>query len=544
MGEIMKQIQFLVLWVTAVVLMVAGCKMNSFEVDVVPDLKGNGAKVYPMNVVIKQGLSGSFRIEKHTDGSVLSELSVTGMEAGKRYFGKISKSNASDFSAVTDIADLGEIDFSSGKCKSWVRLDYRNKNILFDSLVVANAMVRVLEVQLNSNNNKASEVLRGDIGSNVLTNDSSKFQFEQKDASGISGSLGIRQRENGVFLLTASIAGLTGSQSLPLSYFRGDFATGDYVKVAQITKYSVGTSSITFGFPWISGNIAAFDTTKGFLALESDTAQPGNLVLLSICNFGGNKVSGNQKEYSLYNPSDSSLTARLLFQEIGAVGSPLRVTYIPVKPDDGLTRYLSFHVGTTLDPTDSIFVRKVSNTEATVFQKVRDRNGNDLTYDKLMQWNVNARIVEDPLGFSNVSGSADLGINEVLSTDSIVRSLDSPSPVFPAYGGTLIFRPRKNGNVIIHIRLNESYAGVENYVEIKAGPLPSNFDPYPSNGSLFKVTFNGTSVGQAVKESMNFTTGTGLPAVWSDLKSAAGQGNFAEHNFPDDLVYPLCRGQF
>ena len=543
----MKQIEFLVLWISATVFLLSGCKMNSFEVDVVPDFKGNASKVYPLNVVIKQGLSGSFRIEKHTDGTALSELTVTGMEAGKRYFGKISKSNASDFSAVTDIADLGELDFSTGKCKSWIRLDYLNRKILFDSLVTANAMVRVLEVQLNSNNNKASEVIRGDIGSNVLTNDSSKFQFEQKDASGISGSLGIRQRENGVFLLTASITGLTGSQSLPLSYFRGDFATGSFVKVAQITKYSVGTGSVTFGFPWINGNIAAFDTTKGFLALESDSAQPGNLVLLSICNFGGNKVSGNQKEYSLYNPSDSSLTAKLLFQEIGAVGSPLRVTYIPVKPDDGLTRYLSFHVGTTLDPTDSIFVRKVSNTESTVFQNVRDGSGNDLTFDKLMQWNANARIVEDPLGFSNVSGSADLGLNEVLSTDSIVRSLDMPGPDFPTYGGTLIFRPRKNGNVIIHIRLNESYAGVENFVEIKSGPMPSNFDPYISNGSLFKVTFNGTSVGQAVKESINLKNGSGVPAIWSDLKSAsgAGQGNFAEHNFLDEpTIYPLCRGQF
>ena len=77
--------------------------------------------------------------------------------------------------------------------------------------------------------------------------------------------------------------------------------------------------------------------------------------------------------------------------------------------------------------------------------------------------------------------------------------------------------------------------------------MPSNFDPYISNGSLFKVTFNGTSVGQAVKESKNLTTGSGLPAIWSDLKSAsgAGPGNFAEHNFLDEpTIYPLCRGQF
>lgn len=537
----MKKFQQLVFGLSLSFLGLSGCRFNSFDQEVIPDMKKTGTREYPLSYALKDGMSGLFVIEKHSDGTVLAELQVKGMDSGKRYFGKISKSNASDASAVSDIADLGEIDPVTGICKSWVKLNYQNNQILFDSLIQANAMVRVVEVQLNTNNNKASEVLRGDIGSNVLTADSSSFLFKQLESSGVEGKLNVRQRENGVFLLTATIQGLEQSQSLPLNYYKGDYATGSFVKVAEITKYSVGTTSITFGFPWLEGDISVFDTARGFLALESDTAQPGNLVILSLCNFGGNTVSGNQKKYFLFNPTDSSLAGSLLFQEIGASGSPLRLTYQSLKPDDGLNRYLSLHVGTTLDPTDSIFVRKVSNTTPSVFQNIPDGSGGYLTFEKLQQWNVNARLVED-LSFSNLSGSADIGQNEIEPADSIVRSLSLSNPDLPSYTGTLIFRPRKNGKVLVHIRLTESYAGIENSIVIKDGPVSSDFTPYQDGLAQFKISFNGTSVGQSVKETHKLLNGNGQEATWNSLKSFTGLGNYMEHNFTDEYVYPLSRG--
>lgn len=518
---------------------ILSCNRSSFEDLPIPSDPGIASKTYPLDRPRVAGFSGDFTIQKLNDGTARALIRINGCKAGFRYFGKISASNASDDNNIKDIADLNEISSGSGTSTTWIEKDYNNIRLLYDSLLVADAMVRILE--LDTKTSQLYEVLRGDIGSNTLLPDSAVFSFKEVNASGINGEVVIRQRLNGNFIAVSKFTGLDFSRSMELSFYNGNYASSNFSKLNKISSINENISEYSFGIPWCKGSIQLFDTLKGFLGIEEAGDVP---VMQSVCNFGGNKSTGNQYRYFLYNPTDSSIAGNILFEEIGAAGSPLQLTYFSSGPNDGVNRYISFHRGTTLDPTDSIFVRKVSNVGATVFQNVDDGSGGYITFQKLFQWNTNARIVEDPLGFSNVSGSADLGQNEVLSTDSIVRSLNMPSPSYPTYGGTLIFRPRKNGNVIIHIRLNESFAGIENNIEIKSGPMPPDFNPYASNGSLFKVTFNGTSVGQAVKESINFRTGAGLPAVWSDVKSASGQGNFVEHNFPDDYIYPLSRGLF
>jgi hypothetical protein len=515
------------------------CTKSAFEEIPVPSDPGISSRTYPLDKPREIGFSGTFSIKKLTDGTSRGELRINGCKSGFRYFGKISASNASDDNNITDIADLAEIAASTGTSNSWLEKDYDNNRLLFDSLLTANAMVRILE--LDTKKNQLVEVLRGDIGSNTLLPDSVVYNFDEVNQSGISGKLVIRQRVNGNFIAVSQFSGLGFTTPKELSFYTGNYASSNFSKLNKISSITENQTEYTFGIPWYRGTIHLFDTLKGFIGIELSGDVP---VLQSICNFGGNKSTGNQYRYNLYNPGDSSVAGNILFEEIGAAGSPLQLTFSSSGPNDGVSRYLTFHRGTTLDPTDSIMVRKVSNAGTTVFQNISDGNGGYLTYQKLLQWNANARLVEDPIGFSNVTGSADIGLNEIDNSDSIVRSLSTPSPDYPTFSGTLIFRPRKSGKVILHIRLSEAYAGVENSIAIKQGPVPATFIPYQESGTLFKVIFNGTSVGQSVKETHDVLSASADPAIWQSVKSAYGQGNYVEHNFSDDFVYPLSRGPF
>ena len=534
-----NQIATQILCITGIcVLFLSACKTPVFEPDLL--LKtGSGTEVhFPLEQPLLPGYSGDFYIAPASDGSSYGRLQLSGLNPSKRYFGKISRTDASNPNLVIDIADLHEIDPETGKSEMQIRRDYQNRTLLFDSLLNKEAVIRILEI--NPNGGLPSEVLRGDFGSNVILEEKREVQVASKNGSGISGSLEIRRRKNGRWLINGKVQNIPAQMTLRASYFSGN-VNGVYQKQASLGSfYADVADKFRFGFPVNLPGFSSLDTLNGFIGFENADQPVDSVKFLAVANFGGNNPTGRSKTYPIYSASDSSLVAKLEFEEFGQMGSPLRLTINLIQPIQGQKKYLSLHRGTWLDQVDTIWsvaLPEIGNLE---IAKVPNGSGSWLRFEDLDAWNTNARLAEDASGQNNVYGIADLGGNEILKTDSLFSVLNESNPAF-GINGNLIFRPRKNGHVFSAFYLSNTQAGVENTILIRLGPKPALFTD--TTVATHRVAIiNGINPG-TYKGFSNLEKITGTPGTWSELMAGKNTGSYLEFNFSDGGdFFALCRG--
>lgn len=517
---------------------IQGCKINEFEGNILPNDPGISTKTYPLEFPSKAGYGGSITFSKAEDGTSLVSFQLAGLQANSRYFGKLSVSNAADFANSADLADLGEISGSTGTGKYWLKKNYKNKALLFDSLLVMDAKVRILEIDPAILSPK--EVLRGDIGSNALLEGKKSFTFQSLNASGISGQTEVRQRINGKFFLTSTLGGIESGQSLPVSFFRGIYETGDFKKVDYLGNYSAGQEKAYYSYAGWVGNLGLLDTLIGFLGVEAQNSTADSIRLVSICNFGGNQSSGRTKTYSLFKESDSSLIANLNFYE---VGSKLRMKFQPVDIPGGNQLYLSLNRNNALSSPDSFFYKPISPGQILEFSNVGNGSGGILNFDDLSTWNAHARITEQ--GFSNEIGKADLGANEILLTDSIIGNLSEPNPI-GGFTGKVIFRPRVNNRVVCYYFLSGSEGFVQNNLVVRDGPKPANFNPLEVTPISIRIaTFTGGVPGP-LKGISNAANAQNEAIDWNLIKGKKTDGSYLEYHFEDsgEIQQIFSRGNF
>ena len=517
----------------------SACEVQNFSLDSLPAPTSQKVE-YPLNQDLKPGMTGTVSFTKSEIGTSISELKLTGTESSKRYFGKLSFRIKGTTNSYQDVADLGEVGSAASQPYPLSTL-YSGKTLYYDSLVGSDAIVRILEMEPGKV--APIEVLRGEIGSNALKPGEKTFQFFPLSSDSIKGTLEIRQRENGRWVMRTKLQGLSRSGSFPLSFYLGSSETGPANKQATIGTLSVDNiGNYAFDFPLALPGISAFDTLHGFLAVE-EVVGLGDTIRLAICNFGGNRPSGNEKSYPIYLPEDSTKMGILTFTEIGAAGSPVQLRFQPLISWTG-TRYLTFHRGNSLKGVDSIWTKQLTG-DVQNFQNIRNGNGGFLSYNDLLTWDAHVQIVEDISGFSNRSGLADLGSNEIMFSDSLIGTLDLPSPFAPTpdITGTLIFRPRKNGNAVAFARISNQQTFVTNSLVLRQGPRPTDFDP--ANFTEIKVKlldFNGGNAGP-YRGSSNPALPSGGPCSWEFLKTQKAENAYPELFFDDggDL-YILSRG--
>ncbi len=520
------------------VYLLSSCKTQIFEPEKGPGSVSSGYIEFPLDQPLKPGYSGKFLLAPNPDGSSSGKLELQGLDKEKRYFGKISSTNSSNPNLVLDIADLHEISAQSGKSEMLINRNYQNEFLRYDSLLAEEAIIRILEV--NPNGGLPTEVLRGDFGSNLILDGSKNVNILPVMESGISGNFDVKKRKNGRWLLDGSLQGLSGQLSLKIAFYRGN-PNGEFRKELDLGQVSAdGAGKFRLNFPLSLSSFSDLDTLNGFIGLKDASLPADSFQFKAIANFGGNSPTGNFKIYTLYSPADSSEVASLEFVEYGQAGSPVRLKIQFNPAADYAGKFLSLHRKTWLDPSDTISSMAIPANGKLEVQKVPNGSGGWLRFQDIATWNANARLAEDPTGEGNVSGIADLGGNEVLSSDSLRAQLNESNPGF-GINASILFRPRKNGGVISFFTLNNTQSGVENNLLIRLGPKPSNFtDTTLATHRIARI--NGVNPGQ-FKGSSNLQEMDGGSGTWSDLLMRKESGAYLEGNFSDGGdFYILCRG--
>ena len=521
----------------------ACCKTPVIE----PEKPGSGVEgpeiLFPLNKPQFPGYAGDFLLTKLVDGTASGKLQLRGLKQGKRYFGKLSKTSVSNPNAVIDFADLGECSTEKTNTERHLKTDYRNQTLKFDSLLLVEGVIRILE--LDPAGGFPREVLRGDFGSNLLLPDEKNIQVSEAGQSGFNGNLIFKQRKNGNLLFSGNISGLSGSDQLILSYFRGS-PDGSFQRtkpaLGQISAENAG--SFSFSFPASGdGGLNGLDTLQGFIGFELPNQSEDSLDLKAIANFGGNTPTGNKMAYPVYSSLDSAVIAMVELIEIGQPGSPLRMKF-QLKPTfNNQNQYLSLHRGTALDPADTILSVKIPANGKFELKQIPDGNGGLLRFNSIDTWNAHIRLAEnDPLGESNLSGSTDIGANEVLREDSVTAYLTEQNPSFNITG-YLIFRKRKNGNLLSYFRLSSTQSGVENNLLIRTGPKPLAI--YDTTATICRIAaFNGINPG-LYKGFSKPAKPNGIPFTRTELQQAKTENSYLEYSFSDSGDFQvISRGNF
>jgi hypothetical protein len=521
------------------ILLFQGCKIKEFEANLLPSDPGLASKKYLLEFPSKAGFGGEVTFSKLEDGTCLVNFQLQGVSSESRYFAKLTTSNAADFVNNSDLADLGEISGRTGSGKYWLKKNYKSKPIMFDSILIMDAKVRILELDPSTLSPK--EVLRGDIGSNTLLEGSKSFPFSAFNNSGISGQVEIRQRQNGKFFISTTLSGLESGSSLPVSFFKGSYETGNFEKVRYLGNYSSGQEKAFYSYDGWSGNLSLLDTLVGFMGMEAQNSTADSLRLVSICNFGGNTTSGREKSYSIIGETDSSIIGKLSFFE---VGSKLRMRFQPINIPTGNQWFFSLNKGNTFASADSFFYVSISSSQNLELSNIPKGNGSLLSFDDLSTWNAHARITEP--GFSNQIGKADLGANEVLLNDSLAGLLSEINPVSQSFSGQVFFRPRLNGQVICFYKLTGSVGFAQNNLIVRAAPKPGSFNLSDTTSTSIRIaSFLGGTPGP-VSGTSELLSPQNEPISWNFLKQKKSEGAYFEYNFSDEgyIQEIFSRGDF
>ena len=479
--------QALAVLVMAVWGISTSCQRKIYE-EPQPGLSTTESLAYPLDLVLEEGFSGSFELTRQQDGSALGRLAVTGTKPGRLYYGLISSGAANAFaSASLPIADLKQLD-ATGNSTTWLFEDYRNRPILFDSLLTLNARVVVLEVTPGTT--RPTEVLRGDIGSNVLLQETRSFDLLPVEAPGLSGRVTFRARRNGNLLVTTQTQGLDAVTTAPIRLWRGDWADDQARSVADLRAVTATQNTTTTELEGFKGGLAALDTFSGFIGLSRSNQELRSY--LAVAPLGTKRLSGSPITVQLLDPNDSGRIAATVSWQPTVSGAVRGNIVLNIDTNRYGLRpfYLTLHRGSVLGGNfrkDSTLVGivPVAIAPSGMFRTANFRWSRNfpISLADLASGDYHLRLLADTssdLDASVAAGVADLGSNQL--TDNVKSVMLQPFVSNAAtYRGKATIRERRNGKAVLYIRLNRTMAGGEHAINLREGSFIPGTAPQPSS---------------------------------------------------------------
>jgi len=509
-----------------------------------PSEQGVGTIEYPLTYIFKPGYSGNIQFSKLSDGTSKATIKIIGAKLSSRYFGKITKSNALDNQSTFDLADLNELDPKTGTSVTWVQKNYNNQAILFDTLVNSNSMVRVLEL---NEENKLSEILRGDIGSNLLTNEKKTYNLIQYKNSGIEGSITFQKRLNGKYVLKSELQRLDTNNNgfYILSIYSGDLSTGQYTRTQKIAAISPLSSITEISVNNLTSNLSELDNLAGFWGLATSDFRSDSVV--AYHNFRGNTSTGRTTEYDVFkeavgnaNIESDTIVAKIKFEE--RPGGKVRTTITSLSFPSTDDYYLIFSKGTTLfQPVNKPFnaIRIQNNSSIIVDGLAKDSSSQELLYEDIANWDAHCRITTDTTNITSTYGLANLGGNEFSSESKTITISPLNASICE---GSLLLRKRKNGNASGQLNLTYREPFTDHIFSLRQGTTSTASTNDPLLIDIIRIDGgNGGDVKANFDFLMKFQNNETI--TYANLLAATGYFEFAILDGGNDLDRrPLAAG--
>lgn len=525
------------LWLKALLFLsvsFSGCAYRDFVEEPVPTEQGTDRIAYPLALSLKPGITGSFSMIKLTDGTARGELTLQGYDPAKRYFANISQSNANDFGSAPVVADLHEITSSTGKSATWLHVDYLNRPLLFDSLASANAMIKVFEFD-PAKNDLSVEVLRGDIGGNLLTQETQSLTIVPVAESGVQGSVLFTKRQNGNLFIQTELTGLNAQNTATQSLYIGDLSEAytSFKRLSQVSGQTGKAISSLSGYTF-----EMLDTLKGFVGIGYSPAQPDSII--AYANFGGNQSTGRSKAIDIYNTADSTLAGQITFTERS--GGSLQMTWLFAGIPTGVDHFITFHKNSAFHGPDTAHwctPITVTAGQQGLWNRPTSIYGNPLRFDELDSINSHIILTTDTTSFAAIQAQADMGGNRLTGNNVRVEMPSLDAANFPIQSAFTVIRERASGKVLMEMTVENTLQFFQHPFNIRQGQASATQGPLLLNIAIL----NGT--GGQIKQSFEptqYLDGTPL----NYLSLSAGVEKYLELEYNDEgsgaPPLPMCGG--
>ncbi|WP_218937547.1 MULTISPECIES: CHRD domain-containing protein [Antarcticibacterium] len=363
-------------------------------------------KVYDLNEVAVEGISGTATFAERRNGDALATLQLENTPNGGSHPAHIHANTA---------VEGGDIIFSFNPVNGTSGMSMTNVTALDDGTAFGYDDVLAVDGYINvhlSADDLGTIVAQGDIGQNELTGESRVYDLNEVAVPGISGTATFEERMNGEALATLQLENTPEGGMHPAHIHANTAAEG---------------GDIIFSFNPVNGttgmsmtNVAALDddtafgyddvmNVNGYINVHLSAEDLGTIVAQG--DIGQNELTGEAVTYNLQETDVPGISGTATFMErrnsttlisLELTGTPQGGSHpAHIHENDAAT---GGDIAISLTPVDG-------DTGMSMTQVGMDDEGNDITYGDLLEYNgyINVHLSADALDVIVAQG--DVGAN-------------------------------------------------------------------------------------------------------------------------------------
>lgn len=470
--------------ILASLLFVVSCDNDDADPDPEPPEETGMSKTFNLFSTSTGQPGGTVKFSEMDDGTTKVEVFVTGLNSPGSLPAHIHDNTAS---VGGDIAvTLQNVEGETGNSLTIVSALDDGTFVTYQDLINFDGHVNVHA----SVTDLSTLVAQGDIGPNEFSPNVEDFDLLEIGGSGIVGDVTFRERASGALLAIIELENTPSGGEHPAHIHNGSVVSGGGIVISlNAVDGSTGMSMTDFSEQddGTSINWSQLELFDGHVKVHLSSSELGTVV--SAGDIGGNKLTGEMKEYALNQKAVPGISGTATLKERRNERTLVEIQ-LENTPADGV-HPAHIHMNSAAEGgavafplTDVDGNTGMSYTDISV-----DGESNPVSYDELLEYDghINVHLGAEVLG--TIVAQGDIGGNELTGTST--EYILSEAAV-AGISGTATFAERKNGNALVSIVL-------QNTPENGVHPAHIHLNSAVEGGDIF-VTLNpvdGTT-GQSV----------------------------------------------
>jgi len=467
------------------------------------------SKIYKLNTVDVNGISGIARFDQRKNGKTLVTLKITGTPQNGMHPAHIHLNTAAEGGDIAVM--LNDVNGATGMSTTSVKSQTSGAEISYSQLLDFNGYINVhlsME-QLNV------IVAQGDIGVNELTGNAKTYNMAAVGGSMVSGTAKFEERKSGSTLITLMLNGTSAGGMHPSHIHFNTAAEGGDIAVMLADVNGATGLSKTSAKMLTDGTAISYSQLldfNGYINVHNSIDDLGTI--LSQVDIGQNELTGSSTSYNLAAVGNSMVSGTAKFEE-RKNGNAL-VTLMVNRTMAGGMHPSHIHFNTAAQGGD-IAVMLADVDGATGLSKTSVKtltDGTAISYAALLDFNgyINIHNSIDDLG--TLLSQVDIGRN-ALTGNRVSFNLDGVDN--SGVSGTVTFSERKSGETLANISLTGTMAGGMHPAHVHNGSLATQ----PGSIAIDLGMVDGTT-GMV---DINVTEANGTPITYTALQSFNGYVN-------------------
>ena len=482
------------------------------------------SKIYKLNTVDVNGISGIARFDQRKNGNALVTLKLAGTPQNGMHPAHIHFNTAAEGGDIAVM--LNDVNGATGMSKTSVKTLTSGTAISYNSLLDYNGYINVhlSGSQLNV------IVAQGDIGINELTGNEKIYNLAKVGNGMVSGTAKFAERRNGNALVTLMLNGTTAGGKHPSHIHFNTAAEGGDIAVMLADVNGANGLSKTSVKTLTDGTAISYAQLLNFNGYINVHKSIDDLAtLLSQGDIGQNELTGSSTSYNLAAIGNSMVSGTAKFEE-RKNGNAL-VTLMVNGTMAGGMHPSHIHFNTAAQGGD-IAVMLADVNGATGLSKTSVKtltDGTPITYAQLLNFNGYINIHKSMADLATLLSQVDIGRN-ALTGNRVSFSLATVDN--SGVSGTVTFSERKSGETLANISLTGTVAGGMHPTHVHNGSLATQ------PGSI--AIDLGMVDGATGMVDINVTAANGTPITYTALQSFNGYVNV--HKSMSELNVILAQG--